>query len=196
MKQSKLIAFWIFKTFTRWLASKEGESTLLLRPSKYRDLTYYPAKLNHNTKLPDCSPDEPGDWYLKRAHELWQMMLSGQIPLVHDAYLKWAQLRGLDLDEFTAILLDEAQDCTECQLDAFVTQVRHADVFIVGDMAQALYSWRLAAPQQLASLNEPQSRGKWYFTLHGQLAAKQQPPREVKCTKLRRTFRFGDSIGR
>ena len=40
--------------------------------------------------------------------------------LVHDAYLKWAQVHGLDLSEFSAVLLDEAQDCTDCQLDAFV----------------------------------------------------------------------------
>jgi len=195
-RRSKLVAFYIFKTLVSWLASKHDEARLQQPPAQFDDITYYPAKIGHKEKLPHCRSSEPGDWYLKQAYRAWRMMLDGQLPLVHDAYVKWAQLRGMELSEFSAILLDEAQDCTDCQLDAFVLQPSHADIFVVGDMAQALYSWRHAKPAQLASLFEPQSYGRWYYTLHGQLKNTGTHPREVKCTKLRRTFRFGPDICR
>ena len=61
------------------------------------------------------------------------------------------------------------------------------------DVAQALYSWRLAAPKELASLGTPKSHGKWFYTLAGQLQEK-EPRRKVVVTKLTRTFRFGAAI--
>ena len=193
--RSKLVAFWIFKTLVNWLASKHSDTELQQTPGSFDDITYYPAKMGHKEKLPNCRHTEVGGWYRKQAYRVWQMMLDGEMPLLHDAYLKWAQIRGMDLGEFSAVLLDEAQDCTDCQLDAFVVQPSHADIFVVGDMAQALYSWRHAKPAQLASLSEPESRGRWFYTLHGRLSNVGKP-RRVKCTSLKRTFRFGPEIGR
>jgi superfamily I DNA/RNA helicase len=128
------------------------------------------------------------------AHEVWQRMLTDRtFPLVHDAYLKWAQVRGaLDLSEITAVLVDEAQDFTNCQWDAFVRQLqRTTAVFLVGDMAQALYSWRSAKPAQLASLSQPKSNAGWPHTLRERLDSQ---GRTVIVTTLTQTFRFGRAI--
>ena len=221
--KSKLVAFYIFKTFVNWLASDVDEATLRRPPGTFDKITYYPAKKDHREKLPKCRTPNADGWYMQRARELWRLMVDeAGFPLVHDAYLKWAQLHGADMRGFSALLLDEAQDLTECQLNLFVTQQSHADIFVVGDMAQALYAWRLAAPKQLASLGEPKSFGAWFYTLAGQLQVPWDPPnpmgphhtsptrphgtppelqekeprRKVIVTKLTRTFRFGGAIGR
>lgn len=156
-RATKLVAFWIFKTLLNFLSSKETEAQLAAPPSTgpgaFDGLTYFQARTYHRQRLPRCPRPEAGGWYRQRAHELWRRMCAEPaFPLVHDAYLKFAQLHGLALTGFTAILIDEAQDLTSCQLDLFVRQQTHADIFVVGDMAQSLYSWRLAAPRELASL--------------------------------------------
>ena len=105
-RTAKLIAFWIFKTLTYWLSSREPEEALTKRyvENEYDDITYYPAKLSHRKKLPKCPQDKPRDWYLKRAHDLWQLMLTEHaFPLLHGAYLKWAQVRVADFSGFSAL---------------------------------------------------------------------------------------------
>jgi superfamily I DNA/RNA helicase len=207
-KKEKLIGFWIFKSFVNWLASRRTEQELQKlktdverNPRAFDSITYFPAKKGHREKLPQSSPSGPGSWYLERVHELWQRMCNDPTcKIVHDCYLKWAQLKGCRLENFSALLLDEAQDLNECQLDLFVVQpASHADIYIVGDMAQALYAWRHAAPKELASLGRKKpglhsnEDRRWFYTLHGQLSKKN---RKVTVTKLTQTFRFGEPIAR
>ena len=169
----------IFKTFVTFLGSKKTPAQLNQRSSAGADYdTYYPAKLQHREKLPCCRATEAGPWYKERAYALWMCMLQDDdFPLVHDAYLKFAQLNNLDLSQFSAILVDETQDMTEAQLDAFILKQAHADCFVVGDMAQSLYAWRFAAPKELASLPQPEpTPGKWWYTLGGAVEKQACPP--------------------
>ena len=198
-REARLVTHWIFKTFLQFLGSKKPLAKLQGGHPDYDYETYYPAKMQHKEKLPCCRNQKPGNWYKERAYELWTRMRNDpDFPITHDVYLKWAQLeRNLNLSRFTAILVDEAQDMSEAQLDAFVGQQAHADCFVVGDMAQSLYSWRYASPQQLASLPVPDKlQGKWFYTLGGLIHQQvQQRQREPTVeTKLTQTFRFGSKI--
>ena len=78
---------------------------------------------------------------VKQLVTLWNMILDGSsgLPLPHDVYLKLFQLEGYRLD-YDYILVDEAQDLTDCVID-IVWQQRAAKVF-VGDSHQQIYSWR------------------------------------------------------
>ena len=105
-KQEKLIAFWIFKSFVNWLASKLTEQELQQlvlsvgrSPHAFDAITYYPAKIGHSEKIPKSPNGGPGSWYLRRVTELWHRMCNDPTSkLVHDAYLKWAQVRGCRLE--------------------------------------------------------------------------------------------------
>ena len=116
-EKEKLIAFWIFKSFVNWLASRLTEHELqqlktnVAKNSKTFDsITYYPAKKEHAKKLPN-SRSGPGSWYIERVQELWRRMCDDPTSkIVHDCYLKWAQVKGCRLDLYSALLLDEAQD--------------------------------------------------------------------------------------
>ena len=81
-----------------------------------------------------------------------------------------------------AILIDEAQDLSASQHQTFVVQQAHADVFLVSDLVQCLYTWRGARPKQLVRLSEPPPRGV--------------APREVTPLPLTRSFRFGEGVAR
>ena len=64
-------------------------------------------------------------------------------------------------------------------MQTFVVNQPHADIYIVGDACQSLYSWRGARPGQLRDLSE------------------RVRPREVKeDLQLTRSHRFGEGIAR
>lgn len=68
-------------------------------------------------------------------------MDKGEIPIIHDFYLKKFQLSHPVLP-YDYILFDEAQDASAAMLDVFMKQ--KAVKVIVGDMHQQIYSWRYA----------------------------------------------------
>ena len=80
------------------------------------------------------------------------------------------------------ILIDEAQDLSASQQQTFIVQQAHADVFLVGDLVQCLYTWRGARSKQLVRLSEPPPRGV--------------APREVTALPLTQSFRFGEGVAR
>lgn len=59
----------------------------------------------------------------------------------HDVYLKLWQLSKPRL-RYDYILLDEAQDTTDCVLSVLMKQLGHAALILVGDTHQAIYGWR------------------------------------------------------
>jgi len=183
LRTCRLVTYWIFKSFVRFLHTWT---------TAFDHVTYYPAVIEH-AKLQRCRSPTPDNFYCDRVRELWTYLATSedaQVPIVHDVWLKWVQVHGLDLSAFSAVLLDEAQDLTECQLDAFVCQQRHADVFVVGDIAQSLYSWRGAASRHLASLADRADDSS--NTLGARL---RRDGRDVECTTLTHSFRFGVAIG-
>ena len=96
----------------------------------------------------------PGTFYTSEALALWRRMMEERVFLTHDAYLKYAEVAKTQFTRFSNILLDESQDLTECQVQVFVVNQPHADVYIVGDAVQSLYSWRGARPKQLRTLSQ------------------------------------------
>ena len=85
------------------------------------------------------------DYYplvLKGLKVMTSKMKSGEIPCIHDYYLKLYQLSKPKLP-YTHILFDEGQDASPVMLDVFLNQT-HATKVIVGDSAQAIYGYRLA----------------------------------------------------
>ena len=149
-------------------------------------LTYYPCVKNwtgeggeegrRRQRLPGCFP---GTFYTACAVKLWHAMMAERLFVTHDAYLKYAQLSKHPFGWFDALLLDESQDLTECQVELLVVNQPQADIFVVGDAVQSLYSWRGAAPKQLRQLRQ------------------RVAPRAVKDDlSMTRSFRFGPGIAR
>jgi superfamily I DNA/RNA helicase len=68
-------------------------------------------------------------------------MNKGEIPVIHDFYLKKFQLSKPALS-FDTILFDEGQDASAAMLDIFLCQ--QATKVIVGDSHQQIYGWRYA----------------------------------------------------
>lgn len=81
-------------------------------------------------------------YILKGVKILAKKMKYGEIPYLHDYYLKRFQLAGVKLP-YTHILFDEGQDASPVMLDIFLKQ-EHATRVIVGDSSQAIYGYRLA----------------------------------------------------
>ena len=79
-------------------------------------------------------------------------MMEAREVVTHDAYVKYAEGAKTQFTRFSNILLDESQGLTESQVQVFVANQPHADVYIVGDAVQSLYSWRGARPKQLRTL--------------------------------------------
>lgn len=75
------------------------------------------------------------------AQAAWNEMMNmkGTMPVTHDVYLKKWALSDPVLP-YSTILLDEAQDTNELLLDVIAQQ--SAQVVIVGDTHQQIYSWR------------------------------------------------------
>ena len=78
-------------------------------------------------------------------------MNKGEIPVIHDFYLKKFQLSKPML-YFDTILFDEGQDASEAMLDIFLSQ--KAKKVIVGDSHQQIYGWRYAV-NSLEKVNYP-----------------------------------------
>jgi len=78
---------------------------------------------------------------VKHLSTLWKMILdeNSGLPMPHDVYLKLFQLDTPRLP-YDYILIDEAQDLTDCVID-IVRQQPATQVF-VGDSHQQIYSWR------------------------------------------------------
>lgn len=75
------------------------------------------------------------------AKSLAVRMYRGNVPLVHDAYLKFFQLSNPELNH-DCILFDEGQDASPVMLDIFLRQ--RGRKVIVGDSYQQIYRFRRA----------------------------------------------------
>lgn len=81
---------------------------------------------------------------VKVAPRLWEARIDPASPVMmdHDSYLKLFQLSRPNLRQ-DLILLDEAQDTTDCVLDLLLRQAEQgSQLVLVGDRRQAIYGWR------------------------------------------------------
>lgn len=93
-------------------------------------------------------------------------MNKGEIPIIHDFYLKLFQLARPVLS-YTTILFDEGQDASEAMLDLFLSQP--ATKVIVGDTHQQIYGWRYAV-NSLEKVNYPSYNLSASFRFNNEIA--------------------------
>ena len=138
----KTILHYIAKTLLEFLHS-DGE-----KPTT----TYYPAIVWHREDAPEGVPRDPGDIYIRCASALWDLIKQG--PRTFEAIQKVAQLCKLKLHN-NNLLVDEAQDLDGAQLAWLVDQsiVHDKRLWLVGDAAQTIYSFRGVRSSKLASLH-------------------------------------------
>lgn len=81
---------------------------------------------------------------VREVETLWDHVLKGNqlggspCPFPHNAYLKLLQLNPPNLG-YSYILIDEAQDITDCMIDLVMSQAGHK--IFVGDSYQQIYAW-------------------------------------------------------
>jgi superfamily I DNA/RNA helicase len=80
------------------------------------------------------------EMYISLAQEAWVHILQKKCKMPHDVYLKLYQLSNSKLN-FDIIMLDEAQDATECMLTILKRQT-HSVRYLVGDIHQQIYGFR------------------------------------------------------
>jgi len=93
-------------------------------------------------------------------------MNKGEIPIIHDFYLKKFQLSRPELP-FDTILFDEGQDASAAMLDIFLSQ--KATKVIVGDSHQQIYGWRYAV-NSLEKVDYPSFELSTSFRFDGEIA--------------------------
>ena len=85
--------------------------------------TYYPAVKYHDDDVREFIPD-CGDFYVNGAKKMWSLLdlsRNGGSFFTFDSVLRNVQLKEYEID-CTALLVDEAQDLTACQMDWFILQ--------------------------------------------------------------------------
>ena len=103
------------------------------------------SELEYTYILTDKNAKIFANTYYSYIYENTRLFLSkmdkGEIPIIHDFYLKKYQLSNPILD-YDYILFDEGQDASPVMLDVFLKQ--RATKVIVGDSFQQIYGWRYA----------------------------------------------------
>jgi hypothetical protein len=156
------VAVFIQKTLTGFLQSArdpDGADGGFSPTATYPGRAYYPAQQWHERNpdyrgfaAPEGVPKKwyRGKWYLDQARLLWERMVAFEI-VTFSSIMKLAQLGKLEIPG-TFLLVDEAQDLNECQVDLLLQQhARDVHVFFVGDAAQSIYSFRGAKSGPLLS---------------------------------------------
>ena len=136
---------------------------------------YYPARLYYDgngkdKKLEKKTAEQAAHFYRKCAKQLWDTLkvnletgTSESGKSTHDVIQKQAQLDKCTVKDCYAILVDESQDLTDCQI-AWMSLQRGSDektrrqVFFVGDMAQTIYSFRGAKSKFLIEVKADHDR--------------------------------------
>jgi superfamily I DNA/RNA helicase len=146
------VEFFLFKTLQRFCqqeTSREHFETLI------RNRDYYPAKLFHDeTQLgfEKAIYSRKIGFYADQACRLWDLVVKDNIHS-HDFQMKRAQLLGLRIPG-TLLLVDESQDMDGCQVSWSAKQqvVFGTHIYVVGDAAQTLFTFRGAKSQSLMAL--------------------------------------------
>lgn len=128
------VATYVLRTLDRFLQSSD---------SHIRADRHVPKPMLHNTDLRASE-------VAKSATALWELICVGTtprgkpVPCPHDAYVKLWQLQGTahPFGEYTALLLDEAQDLSACQAAVLLRARGACAVLVVGDVHQTIYGFR------------------------------------------------------
>lgn len=169
-------AFWIAKTMVQFLQNKQCFPSEETPQNKKEDddakhfALYYTAHLyykgNSEKRLENKTLEEAEQFFRVRAKRLWDLLKvdpqtrkSWSGKYMHDVIQKQAFLEKCTVgDDCFAVLVDEAQDLTQCQIQWMCMQrgIKKDDVrrqvFFVGDMAQGIYSFRGAKSRWLLEI--------------------------------------------
>jgi hypothetical protein len=174
MKKSifRRVVFFIRKTLDVFLQSKFSLDEW--QPHKWWSV-YHPANRFHkeNEYVFTFSVNYR-DFYVNKAKELFALFSETNNDPTHkssnqlstyDTVMKEVQLSALQLP-YSAILVDESQDLNACQIDWISAQKRlfQTHVFLVGDPAQSIYTFRGAKSQLLLQL--PNCEDKFLTVTH------------------------------
>ncbi|WFD43541.1 DNA helicase [Malassezia psittaci] len=143
------VATYILRTLDRFLQSADAH----IRADKH-----VPRQLQQYTDL------SPGD-VASCAATLWDLICVGRtprgspVPCPHDAYVKLLQLHGTGhaFAEYTALLLDEAQDLSACQTAILLRARGACAIVVVGDVHQKIYGFRGGSAAAFHARNYPPS---------------------------------------
>ena len=160
-KTAQKVAFFIRKTLQTFLQSKYSLDEWI--PDNKWSMAargwsiYFPAKKYHNTCYKQfgirfgCNYDA---FYAARVKELYKLLSDpSEKVTTYDTVMKQAQLSKVHLP-YTAVLVDESQDLNACQIDWITLQrsLYGSHIFLVGDPAQSIYSFRGAKSVLLLEL--------------------------------------------
>lgn len=134
------------------IKSKDTEIKYLLATHTQRYLQFYlnssakaHTELNYAGSLLDPKARSFADRFaqdlLGYTTKALQLIETGELPCLHDYYLKLYQLNKPKL-RYDYVLFDEGQDASSVMLDVLLKQT--ACKIIVGDVHQQIYSWRQA----------------------------------------------------
>lgn len=144
----RLIAGYIQKTLTAYEHSADEF------PTQYHVPKQAKGSVTNRTRWKDKIPPEfYVDWckqYFDTIRSRCQRIRAGSSGKIesHDAYVKVAQLEQLMCDiPYETVMIDEAQDMTNCQADLFWGNHARAGrvIYLVGDRYQQLYRFRGAS---------------------------------------------------
>lgn len=154
---TRKVARYIFKTLERFMRSSYDESEGF-DPDTF-GTCYGGAIFFHRGQTRDGEYDRDGDlpraliksaavvskFYTSAARKMWQLCKpsAGSPPKIisYDSILKRAQLEKKRIPFITALLVDEFQDLTSCQINSIKCQAYYHKmiVFIAGDLMQGIY---------------------------------------------------------
>jgi hypothetical protein len=159
----KQVVFFLFKHLVHFCRSKMTLEEFQDKRTWGR--IYYPAKIYHSPQgngesngfLPNCYTEDRVHFYADLVSgKLWNLLQSANV-LSYDLEMKRASLASLKIAG-SILLVDESQDMDECQISWMVQQAieQGAHVYLVGDCAQTIYSFRGAKSKCLMELSNCQ----------------------------------------
>lgn len=144
------IVYFLFKQLTQFCRSEISLKDL--KDPKTWNRVYYPARLFHQRNKDFQEYDKECPWFADIIHNQWDEKLKHINSF--DLEMKRAQLSKLEIPDTTCILLDETQDCDACQIDWIHHQSNLGkQLFLVGDAAQTIYSFRGAKSRFMMSID-------------------------------------------
>ncbi len=151
--QERILCGWIIDTLKNWVQSDqsfEQFDTKFCAEAAVSDFDKRVARRRLSMLGSFRKQEQALEFIVRQAKDLWvavtqKKLLSSDGTTTcfsHDVYMKLVQLDGLQLTGYAVMLIDEAQDLTDCQLDWLLRQHAHVPRYCVGDPNQRIYSFR------------------------------------------------------
>lgn len=81
---------------------------------------------------------------LEVATRLWKDRCNpaSKVLATHDTYLKLFELSDIEINDYTVVFLDEAQDANNCTISILDSKFPNSKIYVVGDDYQQIYQFR------------------------------------------------------